>query len=576
MQLKPLKLLAGAAIIIGVCAGLLMPDAVGFAQSSELSSAKPVQPTSKLVVQYRTPYFTTQPTETSLWTDLKAVDYGRKGEPQRMGTTWRYERAQAQFTVSFSEKDKLEAWKWFLPADQKLHLNVYAGLDYVFAYDFRATPAALTLNSRPVWRNQGDLDYAYLIGSTDQVLLVNGDDGGFSGFHHDSSIYALDRASGRKLWQVDAGFGNFSASLDGSRNTAAVYTEYDPIKKVYEGHIREMSLKDGHILWEKLLPEEHLVQMYAVKDALILYQMPDFEQDSGWITVLDRATGKQRWAKALNGKPCVFDTESEDPYILVQEGLKLLALDPKNGNEIWNVMGKGSESPDPQRNPYYSFGNVRLPLESRSSNRWFLTGDQWMLLDTLSGKVLAEYPWNQQERFETTNEQRYILVQRSDRLTDYDGSKVKETVLYDVIEQRSLWTLPGKAVSGMFDGSRLYVVLDGLPTAVDRQTGTLIWQMPLSVHESANPYTLDEMAKTRYAVLPQRLLLGYGSDLLVLRKQDGKVLGRLQDVQMGQSEARYRKGIEGLLNISADEIYIGSSNGGLARYNVTELERLLR
>ncbi|MBE9917644.1 PQQ-binding-like beta-propeller repeat protein [Paenibacillus donghaensis] len=506
----------------------------------------------------------------------RSANFAHPGEAMKVGTAWRYERPQAQFTISFSEQGKLMGWKWILPANEKLELGVYPGSNYGFAYDFIATPAAFTLNSQPVWKNQGNLNYAYLVGSTDQVLLVNGDDGGFSGMHHDSSIYAVDRNSGRKLWQVDAGFGIFNIALDRSRDTAAVYTEYDPAKKKYEGRIRELNLKDGRVIWEKQLSQEQQVRMHAVKDAVLLYRIPASDRDTGSLTVLDRATGKQKWNRTLGGKQRVLETAAEDPYILIQEGLKLRALSPENGKEIWSVTGKGEAEQDPQANAYFSFGNVRLPLQPQPSSRWFLVGGQWMLLDTGSGEVLAEYAWNRQERFETTNDQRYILVQRSDGLTDYDSSKVKETILYDVFGQRSIWSLPGKAVSGMFDQDRLYVVLDGLPAAVDRYKGTLLWQMPLSVRQSANPYTLDEMAKTRFAALSQHLLLGYGSDLLVLGKQDGQVQGRLKDVLMAYSEARYRNGIEGLLNITGNEIYIGSSNGGLARYNAAELERLLR
>ncbi|KHF34035.1 hypothetical protein CM49_03705 [Paenibacillus sp. P1XP2] len=128
----------------------------------------------------------------------------------------------------------------------------------------------------------------------------------------------------------------------------------------------------------------------------------------------------------------------------------------------------------------------------------------------------------------------------------------------------------------MIDGNRLYVVLDGRPAAVDREKGALLWQMPVTSRESSSPYAMDEMAKTRFAVLSRHLVLGYGSDLLVLRKEDGGVLGRLPNQRVDFAEARYRNGIEGLVNQSAGgELYIGSSNGGLSRYEQAELERQL-
>ncbi|WP_339323680.1 PQQ-binding-like beta-propeller repeat protein [Paenibacillus sp. FSL W8-0194] len=504
----------------------------------------------------------------------RSANLAETHEPMRLGTTWRYELPQARFTVTFSPEGKLAAWKWMLPANGRLELNRTAGSDYRFTYDFLTMPIPSTMDVKPAWRNQGNLNYAYLIGATGDVLLVNGDDGGFSGMHYASSIYAVDRDTGKKLWQADAGFGMFGASLDASRGTAAVYTEYDPGREKYEGRIREFRLRDGKVVWEKSLPKERQIRMHAVKGAILLQQTAS-NGASGVLSVLDRATGKQRWNRALTGKQQVLETGAEDPCILLQDGSKLKALDPLSGKEKWSVQGAGAVQQDPQGNPYFGYGNLRQPLRHDAS-RWFLIGSEWMLLNTETGKVLGKYPWKPQERFEATNDSRYLLVQRSEGTGDFDHSKVKETVFYDAVLRRSLWTLPGKAANGMIDGNRLYVVLDGRPAAVDREKGTLLWQMPVTSRESSSPYAMDEMAKTRFAVLSRHLVLGYGSDLLVLRKEDGSVLGRLPNQRVDFAEARYRNGIEGLVNQSAGgELYIGSSNGGLSRYEQAELERQL-
>ena len=499
-----------------------------------------------------------------------------QGKPMHIGMSWRYERADASFTVSFSQQGKLESWKWILPADPVLRLGAYAEQDPSFSYDFLSVPIATTVGTKPIWRNQGNLDYAYLIGATEEALLMDGDDGRFSGMHDDSSIYAVDRATGRKLWQIPAGFGSYGASLDSSRNTAAVYTEYNPSTQKYEPLVRELSLKDGRVKWEKRLPEGQSSQMYAAKDAILLYQMPASGDSSGMLTVLDRETGARRWTKVLGAGQQVLGTYAEDAYVLLQEGRKLQALNPANGTVTWSITGRGEIHQDVQLHPYYAYGSIRQPLQpEKADRRWFLLGDHWLLLSTDDGKVWADEAWNKQERFETTNEERYILVQQSVGSSEFDSSKVERTVLYDIFQKRALFTMPGKAVNGALDPQRLYVVLNGLPAAFDRQTGTLLWQMPISTQESASPYTLDEMAKTRYAVLSKYVLLGYGSDLLALRKEDGKVIGRLRDNRIAFSEARYRKGVEGLLNMNGDEIYVGSSNGGLARYAASELEALL-
>lgn len=505
----------------------------------------------------------------------RSANLAEPGEPMRLGITWRYERPQAQLAVAFSPEGRLAAWKWILPADGKLEINRTAGSDYRFTYDFRTMPIPATIHAKPAWRNQGTLNYAYLIGATDRVLLVNGDDGGFSGMHYASSVYAVDRGTGQKLWQADAGFGMFGVSLDASRNTAAVFTDYDPAKKKYEARIREFRLQDGRVLWEKQLPKERQIRMFAAQGVILLQQTLASKPASEVLSVLDRTTGKQRWNRTLKSNQQILETDAEDPYILLPDGAKLTALDPLDGKERWSVTGAGPAKEDPQWNPYAAYGNIRQPLQHDSS-RWLLAGSEWMLLNGDDGQVLARFPWHPQERFETTNDSRYILVQRSEKADDFDPSKIEETVLYDVVQKRSLWTLPGKAVNGTVDGNRLYAVLNGRPAAVDLEKGTLLWQMPVTSLESASPYTMDEMAKTRFAVLSRYLLIGYGSDLLVLRKEDGGVAGRLHDLQFDFAEAHYRRGIEGLLNMSpGGDIYIGSSNGGLARYHKADLERLL-
>lgn len=381
----------------------------------------------------------------------RSANLAETHEPMRLGTTWRYELPQARFTVTFSPEGKLAAWKWMLPANGRLELNRTAGSDYRLTYDFLTMPIPSTMDVKPAWRNQGNLNYAYLIGATGDVLLVNGDDGGFSGMHYASSIYAVDRDTGKKLWQADAGFGMFGASLDASRGTAAVYTEYDPGREKYEGRIREFRLRDGKVVWEKSLPKERQIRMHAVKGAILLQQTAS-NGASGVLSVLDRATGKQRWNRALTGKQQVLETGAEDPCILLQDGSKLKALDPLSGKEKWSVQGAGAVQQDPQGNPYFGYGNLRQPLRHDAS-RWFLIGSEWMLLNTETGKVLGKYPWKPQERFEATNDSRYLLVQRSEGTGDFDHSKVKETVFYDAVLRRSLWTLPGKAANGMIDGN---------------------------------------------------------------------------------------------------------------------------
>ncbi|MNO05058.1 hypothetical protein D3C81_2262900 [compost metagenome] len=76
-------------------------------------------------------------------------------------------------------------------------------------------------------------------------------------------------------------------------------------------------------------------------------------------------------------------------------------------------------------------------------------------------------------------------------------------------------------------------------------------------------------------MLNNDLLYPFGSDLLVIHKQDGTVRGRIQNMTMGYAELRDLLTRNGTLNVSGDELYAGSANGGFSRFSITEIEKWL-
>ncbi|WP_052759526.1 PQQ-binding-like beta-propeller repeat protein [Paenibacillus sp. DMB20] len=197
--------------------------------------------------------------------NLQMKDHG----PLQLGETWRYERPGAQFSVTFSAAGKLKRTHWVLPSADGYQADRSGGDHYSFTYDFVTTPLARTIAEEPVWRHQGELAYTYLIGANEDVLLLKGDDGGFSGMHHNSSIYALDRATGRKLWQQDMGFGGFTAKMDGDRNAVTVYSGYNPDKKQYEDRVRHIRLSDGKLLWEVKPAKHNGIAMSSARHSIL-------------------------------------------------------------------------------------------------------------------------------------------------------------------------------------------------------------------------------------------------------------------------------------------------------------------
>ncbi|MGF7046885.1 outer membrane protein assembly factor BamB [Paenibacillus sp. DS2015] len=495
------------------------------------------------------------------------------GEPIRLGVTWRYERSDAQFTVSFSAEDRLERMNWILPTEGKSWGNLSSGDDYYFTYDFPTTPLSATIDWTPVWHNQGDLNFTYLIGANEEVLLIKGDDGGFSGMHNDSSIYAVNRQTGKKLWQLDAGFGWLTAKLDHTGENVTLFSDYDPSIKEYVNRIQHIRLSDGKVLWEyKPSLGDAGIDISATRDSILVYDRQGPEDTTRKLVVLDSETGKVKWEKTLSVDYQMLNEGPQDQYVLIQDDNQLEALDSDTGSTVWEreVVDQQVTVTNPEKDPYYAGGERIDPFVPRSSTRWVFLGDQWLLMNMNSGEQLAAYAAKAGERFEVIDE-RYLLVQRSDDHEESNGDGV-ETVFYDTKNSKVLWTMKGLASKGVIEGKRMYLVVNGVPTSVDKLSGKIVWQMDTT--SGVGDY-LTQLTVSSYAVMDQYLLLPYGKDLLLLGKKDGKVIGRIQNIRVGYAELREQDTRNGTINIVGNEIYVGSANGGFARFNTETLAETL-
>ncbi|WP_019636985.1 PQQ-binding-like beta-propeller repeat protein [Paenibacillus fonticola] len=502
---------------------------------------------------------------------------GLEGRTFLLGDSWRFVRPEGHFIVYFSPAGTLETAEWIWPTGDEPRTWLYTGADYLFTHDFMTVPLPATLEVPSVWRNQGDLQFAYLTGASSDVLVVQGDDGRISGMHDDSNVYGVHRLTGEKLWQIDAGHGSLLTMIGNMDDSVTVYTSLSPEKKAYEDRVRHIRLADGKVLWEARPEggeEGRVIEIGGAKDSVIIYDRPDRFWKIGHLAVLDRMTGKQKWEMAIEGDYRVLNTGVDDPYVLIQAGQLLQARDTDTGKIAWTLKADTVTGTDPHLHPYYAGGPRIDPfVPDNSLRRWILHGDQWLLVDLETGSEAARYPAKAGERFEVLNE-RYLLVQRElpAKSKSAESSPERyESVLYDVAAGKELWTLPGKASKGILEEEHMYLVLDGVPAKMELQTGRIVWKLPVTASQD-----LSFMAPGSYVLLDDYALIAYGHDLLALGKKDGHIAGRIQNIRMGYTELREQISRNGLLNMTGDEIYAGSDNGAFTRLSVKELEFILK
>lgn len=500
------------------------------------------------------------------------------GKPMQLGKTWRYERPDGQFLVTFSQEGKLERTSWIIPGADGSR-SIYTGLDYRYSYHFMNTPMPETLQMDPLWRQQGDLDFAYLLAATPDVLLIKGDDGGFSGMHQSSNIYAVTRADGKKLWQVEAGFGILQAEAADSGDMVTILTDYNPEAKQYENRLRQIRLSDGKVLWERKSEDQgNRVGMGLAQNSVIMLETTNTEEKDhpAQLSVFDNTTGKLKWKREVPEKAQIFNAGGQDPYVLVRDQKALNAYDPNSGQVKWMVELQGQRSDYASYDAYYPGGPRINPFEPPSFRRWMQLGDRWVLLDLRTGNSLAEYSLTADERIEMIDE-RYLLVQRMTKTANHTGvnrsEEQYESALYDAERGQELWTMKGRASKGTIAGDILYFLADGIPTAVRLGDGKPIWQIN---HTTAEAENMTYFAGGGYMVMSDYLLLPYGPNLIVIDRQSGDLLGRMQNMLMGYAELRELESRNGTINRSGDELYVGTANGAIVRFSIREMEQGLR
>ncbi|MGE6578931.1 PQQ-binding-like beta-propeller repeat protein [Paenibacillus xylanexedens] len=492
------------------------------------------------------------------------------GYSMSIGQTWRYEREDAQFLVTFNKNGRLVRTRWNLAQDNRNAVvsdwNISRADEYGFTTKIYGTTLPTTIPWKPVWTNQGDINYTFLQAATDDVLLMKGDDGGFSGGYYEGSIYALDRHSGQQLWEINGGFGRQQAVVDAERKYVTIYTDYDPDKKKYVDRIRHLNLKNGKVMWTYTPKQNFKLNGITAAKNVVVVDNPVVESSSNsWLTVLDSANGKTLWTRKLATGYELLNKSADDPYVLYWEKNKLVAADPQSGRTVWSLKGKRSTVEQFVNDPYFD-GIERLdPFETRNAERWLSLDNQWLLLDLNTGKKLAQFPARLGQRFEELNDG-MLLIRENKNGNHYGEYEDFTTTLYDAKTSKTRWTLKGKIERGLVEENQLYVIKNGYPAALNYDTGEMRWDAKDTIATLRHPTNQGS-----YLVIDDQLLLPMDENLLVMNKKNGALLGRVHDVVMGNPEHRDRDAKNGMINRIGNEVYVGSSNG---RFRVYEASRL--
>lgn len=168
------------------------------------------------------------------------------------------------------------------------------------------------------------------------------------------SVIALDRATGKQLWQTAVHKGGFEtkghAKSSLASSTPACDGERVFVNFLNGGSIWASALSlSGEILWQERLTEFATHQGFgaspAIYESLVICSADN--QGKGAVIALDRATGKRVWQvdrpKLHNyTSPMIHHVADKDQLVMV--GCDLVSsYEPLTGKKIWEIKGATTE-----------------------------------------------------------------------------------------------------------------------------------------------------------------------------------------------------------------------------------------
>ncbi|WP_040949571.1 PQQ-binding-like beta-propeller repeat protein [Gorillibacterium massiliense] len=501
------------------------------------------------------------PTSTEASRALNSTD-----EPLRVGVNWRYDFPQAQFYIAI-ENGTVQEWHWSLPLDNPQLLHVPSvSYPYELTYSLTPLPLVPSLPAKWEWRNKGTLAYTTLIAATSDTLLLRGDDGGYSGMHENSSVYAVDKATGNTLWQINAGFGWANVSLSEDGKYANIMTAYNPELHQYESKVRRIGIRDGKPVWQYTLPEQLAVASMSAAKGTLLIALGAYDPNKGILRALDEATGTVLWEKEFDHELTVLSNNQLEETVIVRYKNELgwetlTALSPATGQTLWSkeeAMARGDTNYLDVAEPV---GNPLQPITG--TVQWIRLGGEYVYVDLASGEIKSRYMPMPKDRLFIIDDKHWLIERPKDQTLIPEDEK-RETALVDPQTGKELWKLEGTAQVGRIEGSRLYLILNQIPTAARLSDGFILWRTSTTGLADPTRVYFSSYESGAINVFGQNLIIGS----YVLNKNNGTILYRIGDYLPGYPDGRGQQ-IPHLLDQDPDGFfYAGSTNGYFSKFKL--------
>lgn len=507
-------------------------------------------------------------------TPLSHSETQTKSSEGERGEKWRYERSDAQLTLSFGVDGKLLGWNWILPTSEAAQAGVNSNQPpYAFTYDFRTLPPVASASPELLWQSESKLDAQYLLAASEKVLVMQEDDGYVSGSHLEGGIYAVDRTDGQRLWSRDASYGSIHVLISRDERSALVFTGSDP-EKDEKPMLRSIRLRDGAVRWSREVEQTNRsvsAPLFAAGTSVISAIQPN-ETQKGLLTVMSQHSGSVRWTKEFADPYQILNQGSDDPYILIRQGRWIQALDPNSGQAVWSLKADENTVVDPQPASDLFSGQLASPFDTDQSLRWVALGKDRVLLNASTGEITGRYPISENEQIDELGDD-YLLIRRTLDSSAYSSGSLFETVLYDVKSERELWSIAGQADRPLLDQDRMFVLWNGIPAALSIEDGQPLWKTETA--EFALGSLRGSAPAGSFLRFEDYLLLPYGPDLLAIDAQTGELLRRIDGVSTLYNESNAQLMRNHFLNRDRDTIYVGSANGRFSAISTEALSRVL-